>query len=246
MKKYKCIVEYDGTSYVGWQRQTNGYSVQEAIETSLESVLQEKIKVYGSGRTDTGVHAKGQVIHFESSTNLDEYSITSALNHYLKKELVSILSTEIVNQNFDARRNATLRTYEYLIINRTAPLAIAKNKAWHVSKILNVKLISDAIKVFEGTHDFTTFRAASCEASSPIRTIDRTKVNIYNEEILITFQSRSFLQHQIRSMIGALKLVGEEKWGTQDLQSSLDSKDRSKCAALAPACGLYLFSVSYS
>ena len=134
MKRYKCIVEYDGTSFVGWQRQTNGYSVQEAIENSLELVLQEKIRVHGSGRTDTGVHAKGQVIHFESNTSLVEHSITSALNHYLKKKLISILSTEIIDQNFDARRNATLRTYEYLIINRIAPLAIAKNKAWHISK----------------------------------------------------------------------------------------------------------------
>ena len=245
MKRYKCIVEYDGTSFVGWQRQRNGYSVQEAIETSLELSFQEKIRVYGSGRTDTGVHAKGQVIHFESNTNLDEYSITSALNYYLKKELISILSTEIVNQNFDARRSATLRTYEYLIINRIAPLAIAKHKAWHISKTLNVKLISNAIKIFEGTHDFTTFRAASCEATSPIRTIDCTKVITCNEEILIIFQSRSFLQHQVRSMVGALKLVGEEKWGIQDLQSSLDSKDRSKCATLAPSDGLYLAEVKY-
>ena len=245
MKRYKCIVEYDGTSFVGWQRQRNGYSVQEAIETSLELSFQEKIRVYGSGRTDTGVHAKGQVIHFESNTNLDEYSITSALNYYLKKELISILSTEIVNQNFDARRSATLRTYEYLIINRIAPLAIAKHKAWHISKILNVKLISNAIKIFEGTHDFTTFRAASCEATSPIRTIDCTKVITCNEEILIIFQSRSFLQHQVRSMVGALKLVGEEKWGIQDLQSSLDSKDRSKCATPAPSDGLYLAEVKY-
>ena len=230
---------------MGWQRQRNGYSVQEAIETSLELSFQEKIRVYGSGRTDTGVHAKGQVIHFESNTNLDEYSITSALNYYLKKELISILSTEIVNQNFDARRSATLRTYEYLIINRIAPLAIAKHKAWHISKPLNEKLISAAIKIFEGTHDFTTFRAASCEATSPIRTIDCTKVITCNEEILIIFQSRSFLQHQVRSMVGALKLVGEEKWGIQDLQSSLDSKDRSKCATLAPSDGLYLAEVKY-
>ncbi len=246
MRRYKCIVEYDGTSFVGWQRQTNGYSVQEAVEKSLESITQEKIRIHGSGRTDTGVHAKGQVIHFDSNTNLDEYTISSALNHYLKKELISILSTEIIDQNFDARRNATLRTYEYLIINRIAPLAIAKNKAWHISKKLNVKLISDAIKIFEGTHDFTTFRAASCEAASPIRTINSTKVISHNDEILINFQSRSFLQHQVRSMIGALKLVGEEKWGMQDLRSSLDSKERSKCAPLAPACGLYLLSVSYS
>ena len=228
MRRYKCIVEYDGTSFVGWQRQTNGYSVQEAVEKSLESITQEKIRIHGSGRTDTGVHAKGQVIHFDSNTNLDEYTISSALNHYLKKELISILSTEIVDDNFDARRSAILRTYEYLIINRAAPLTIDKNKAWHISKPLNEKLISAAIKIFEGTHDFTTFRAASCEASSPI-----------------SFQSKSFLQHQVRSMIGALKLIGEEKWSIRDLQSALDSKDRSRCAALAPACGLYLLKVSF-
>ena len=244
MRRYKCIVEYDGTSFVGWQRQTNGYSVQEAVEKSLESITQEKIRIHGSGRTDTGVHAKGQVIHFDSKTNLDEYTISSALNHYLKKELISILSTEIVDDNFDARRNAILRTYEYLIINRTAPLTIDKNKAWHISKPLNEKLISAAIKIFEGTHDFTTFRA-SCEASSPIRTIEHTEVKIRNEEIFITFQSRSFLQHQVRSMVGALKLIGEEKWSIYDLQSALDSKDRSRCAALAPACGLYLLKVSF-
>ena len=197
------------------------------------------------GERDTGVHAKGQVIHFDSKTNLDEYTISSALNHYLKKELISILSTEIVDDNFDARRNAILRTYEYLIINRTAPLTIDKNKAWHISKPLNKKLISTAIKIFEGTHDFTTFRAASCEASSPIRTIEHTEVKIRNEEIFITFQSRSFLQHQVRSMVGALKLIGEEKWSIYDLQSALDSKDRSRCAALAPACGLYLLKVSF-
>ncbi|MDA7763232.1 tRNA pseudouridine(38-40) synthase TruA [Pelagibacteraceae bacterium] len=245
MRRYKCIVEYDGTSFVGWQRQTNGYSVQEAVEKSLESITQEKIRIHGSGRTDTGVHAKGQVIHFDSNTNLDEYTISSALNHYLKKELISILSTEIVDDNFDARRNAILRTYEYLIINRTAPLTIDKNKAWHISKPLNEKLISAAIKIFEGTHDFTTFRAASCEASSPTRTIEHTEVKIRNEEIFITFQSRSFLQHQVRSMVGALKLIGEEKWSIYDLQSALDSKDRSRCAALAPACGLYLLKVSF-
>lgn len=245
MRRFKCIVEYDGTSFVGWQRQINGYSVQEAIEKSLESITQEKIRIHGSGRTDAGVHAKGQVIHFDANTNLDEYTITNALNHYLKKELISILSTEIVDNNFDARRNAILRTYEYLIINRVAPLTINKNKAWHISKNLDDKLISDAIKIFEGTHDFTTFRAASCEALSPIRTIEYTKVETRNENILITIQSKSFLQHQVRSMIGALKLIGDKQWSIHDLQSALDSKDRSRCAALAPPCGLYLLKVNY-
>ena len=245
MKRYKCIVEYDGTAFVGWQRQINGYSVQEAIENSLEHIFHQQIRIHASGRTDAGVHAKQQVIHFDLDTELDSLKITSALNHFLKKELISILSVEIVDNNFDSRINAILRKYDYIIINRVSPLAISKNKAWHISKPLNEKLISAAIKIFEGTHDFTTFRAASCEASSPIRTIEHTEVKIRNEEIFITFQSRSFLQHQVRSMVGALKLIGEEKWSIYDLQSALDSKDRSRCAALAPACGLYLLKVSF-
>jgi tRNA pseudouridine38-40 synthase len=245
MKRYKCMVEYDGTAFVGWQRQVNGYSVQEAIEQSLENIFQEKIRIYGSGRTDTGVHAKEQVIHFDLTTELEEGKITSALNHYLKKELISILNTEVVDSNFDSRRNATLRTYEYIIVNRNSPLAITKNKAWHISAPLNIELMKEAIKVFEGDHDFTTFRAASCEATSPIRTIEKTNIIQYQEQIVITFESRSFLQHQVRSMVGALKLVGEGKWSVENLKLALEAKDRTKCAALAPPCGLYLVKVRY-
>ena len=245
MKRYKCMVEYDGTAFVGWQRQVNGYSVQEAIEQSLENIFQEKIRIYGSGRTDTGVHAKEQVIHFDLTTELEEGKITSALNHYLKKELISILNTEVVDSNFDSRRNATLRTYEYIIVNRNSPLAITKNKAWHISAPLNIELMKEAIKVFEGDHDFTTFRAASCEATSPIRTIEKTNIIQHQEQIVITFESRSFLQHQVRSMVGALKLVGEGKWSIENLKLALEAKDRTKCAALAPPCGLYLVKVRY-
>ena len=245
MKRYKCMVEYDGTAFVGWQRQINGYSVQEAIEQSLENIFQEKIRIYGSGRTDTGVHAKEQVIHFDLTTELEEGKITSALNHYLKKKLISILNTEVVDSNFDSRRNATLRTYEYIIVNRNSPLAITKNKAWHISAPLNIELMKEAIKVFEGDHDFTTFRAASCEATSPIRTIDKTNIIQHQEQIVITFESRSFLQHQVRSMVGALKLVGEGKWSVENLKLALEAKDRTKCAALAPPCGLYLVKVRY-
>ena len=232
MKRYKCMVEYDGTAFVGWQRQVNGYSVQEAIEQSLENIFQEKIRIYGSGRTDTGVHAKEQVIHFDLTTELEEGKITSALNHYLKKELISILNTEVVDSNFDSRRNATLRTYEYIIVNRNSPLAITKNKAWHISAPLNIELMKEAIKVFEGDHDFTTFRAASCEATSPIRTIEKTNIIQHQEQIVITFESRSFLQHQVRSMVGALKLVGEGKWSVENLKLALEAKDRKNVRPL--------------
>lgn len=245
MKRYKCIVEYDGTDFVGWQRQLNGYSVQEAIESSLESIFQKNIRIHGSGRTDSGVHAKGQVMHFDVDTEMDEHKMTSALNHYLKKKLISILHVEVVNNNFDSRRDAILRTYEYVIINRQSPLAITKNRAWHISAPLDISFMQEAIKVFEGEHDFTTFRAASCEATSPIRTIESALIRQDQDQISITFQSRSFLQHQVRSMVGALKLVGEGKWNKADLKNALDAKDRSKCAALAPSCGLYLIKVDY-
>jgi len=245
MKRYKCIVEYDGTAFVGWQRQINGYSVQEAIENSLEHIFHQQIRIHASGRTDAGVHAKQQVIHFDLDTELDSLKITSALNHFLKKELISILSVEIVDNNFDSRRNAILRKYEYIMINRVSPLAISKNKAWHISAPLNVEAMQSAIKVFEGEHDFTTFRAASCEAASPVRTISKTNIVKHYDEIIITFESRSFLQHQVRSMVGALKLVGEGKWSKYDLQLALEAKDRTKCGALAPASGLYLAKVEY-
>ena len=245
MKRYKCIVEYDGTNFVCWQRQLNGYSIQEAIEKSLEKIFQINIRIHGSGRTDAGVHARGQVIHFDLETSMDTNKMTSALNHYLQKELISILKIEEVNNDFDSRRDAILRTYEYLIINRKSPLAITKNKAWHISGDLNILAMQDSISIFKGEHDFTTFRSASCEAISPVRTIETAKMDQYQDQITITFESRSFLQHQVRSMVGALKLVGDGKWNKQDLLNSLVAKDRTRCAALAPACGLYLVKVVY-
>ena len=245
MKRYKCIVEYDGTNFVGWQRQLNGYSIQEAIEKSLEKIFQINIRIHGSGRTDAGVHARGQVIHFDLETSMDANKMTSALNHYLQKELISILKIEEVNNDFDSRRDAILRTYEYLIINRKSPLAITKNKAWHISGDLNILAMQDSISIFKGEHDFTTFRSTSCEAISPVRTIETAKMDQYQDQITITFESRSFLQHQVRSMVGALKLVGDSKWNKQDLLDSLVAKDRTRCAALAPACGLYLVKVVY-
>lgn len=245
MKRYKCIVEYDGTTFVGWQRQTNGYSIQEAIEESLENIFQIPTRIYGSGRTDAGVHARGQVIHFDLATNMEAIKITYALNHFLQKKNISILETNVTSNDFDSRHDAILRTYEYIITNRNAPLAIMKDKAWHVSVPLNIKKMQEAAKLFLGDHDFTTFRAASCEAKSPLRTITTSEVMKEDEQIRIVFGSRSFLQHQVRSMVGSLKLVGEEKWTMQHLQFALDSKDRAQCGTLAPACGLYLAKVQY-
>jgi tRNA pseudouridine38-40 synthase len=245
MSRYKCIVEYDGTSFVGWQRQTNGYSIQEAIEESLQHIFQIPIRIFGSGRTDTGVHAVAQVFHFDLETSMEEIKITYALNHFLQKKNISILDTQIVKEDFDSRHDAILRTYEYIIINRHAPLAILKDKAWHVSIPLDSDSMQVAANLFLGDHDFTTFRAASCEATSPIRTIAKAEVVKKEDKITIIFASRSFLQHQVRSMVGSLKLVGEKKWTVQDLQSALDSKDRKRCGTLAPACGLYLAKVEY-
>ena len=208
-------------------------------------IFQINIRIHGSGRTDAGVHARGQIIHFDLETSMDTNKMTSALNHYLQKELISILKIEEVNNDFDSRRDAILRTYEYLIINRKSPLAITKNKAWHISGDLNILAMQDSISIFKGEHDFTTFRSASCEAISPVRTIETAKMDQYQDQITITFESRSFLQHQVRSMVGALKLVGDSKWNKQDLLDSLVAKDRTRCAALAPACGLYLVKVVY-
>ena len=245
MNRYKCLVEYDGTSFVGWQRQLNGYSVQEAIEESLESIFKKKIRIFGSSRTDAGVHAKGQVMHFDAVTTIDEKKITHALNHYLQKKNISIINTQIKDNDFDSRRNAKMRTYEYLILNRNSPPAIMKNKAWHVSNYLNFENMKRGVNFFLGIHDFTTFRSSSCEANSPIRKIENSEIHKDKEQIIISFKSRSFLQYQVRSMVGALKLIGEEKWTIKDLQLATKALDRSKCAKLAPPCGLYLVKVEY-
>jgi len=213
MPRLKCIVEYDGTHFVGWQRQLNGRSVQEAIEQAIEKIAEKKITIFGAGRTDTGVHAVHQVFHFDFNKDIDVKKITDALNFHLKNESISILKTELTNADFDSRRDAKLRIYKYVIINRESPLSIEKDRAWQ----LKIKL--DEIKkkqILIGTHDFTTFRSASCGAKSPIKTME--KINIFRKDdyIYSYFESQSFLQHQVRSMMGCIKLVGENKWSKKD------------------------------
>ena len=245
MQRLKCIVEYDGTHFVGWQRQINGKSVQETIENAIEKLAEKKIIIFGAGRTDAGVHAVHQVFHFDLDKDIDAKKITEALNFHLKNNSISILKTELVQNDFDSRRNAKLRIYKYIIINRDSPLSIEKDRAWQLKIKLNEVKMNDAAQILLGTHDFTTFRSASCGAKSPIKTME--KINIFRKDdyIYSYFESQSFLQHQIRSMMGCIKLVGENKWSKQDLFNVLNSKDRSKCAAPAPATGLYLENVIY-
>ena len=245
MPRLKCIVEYDGTKFAGWQRQLNGRSVQEAIEQAIERIAEKKIVIFGAGRTDAGVHAVHQVFHFDFNKDIDAKKITDALNFHLKNESISILKTELINNDFDARRDAKLRIYKYVIINRDSPLSIEKDRAWQLKIKLDEIKMNDAAQILIGTHDFTTFRSTSCGAKSPIKTM--SKINIFRKDdyIYSYFESQSFLQHQVRSMMGCLKLVGENKWSKKDLLDALNSKDRSKCASPAPASGLYLENIIY-
>jgi len=245
MQRLKCIVEYDGTHFVGWQRQINGKTVQETIEDAIEKLAEKKTTIFGAGRTDAGVHAVHQVFHFDFNKDIDAKKITEALNFHLKNNSISILKTELVQNDFDSRRNAKLRIYKYIIINRDSPLSIEKDRAWQLKIKLNEVKMNDAAQILLGTHDFTTFRSASCGAKSPIKTME--KINIFRKDdyIYSYFESQSFLQQQVRSMMGCIKLVGENKWSKQDLFNVLNSKDRSKCAVPAPATGLYLENVIY-
>ena len=245
MPRFKCIVEYDGTHFVGWQRQLNGRSVQEAIEQAIEKIAEKKIIISGAGRTDAGVHAVHQVFHFDFNKDIDAKKITDALNFYLKNESISILKTELTNADFDSRRDAKLRIYKYVIINRESPLSIEKDRAWQLKIKLDEKKMNDAAQILIGTHDFTTFRSASCSAKSPIKTMEKINIFKKNDYIYSYFESQSFLQHQVRSMMGCIKLVGENKWTKKDLLDALNSKDRSKCASPAPAAGLYLENIFY-
>ena len=245
MYRYKAVVEYDGSGFNGWQSQPNGNTIQQYIQNSFKEISLGKIEIFGSGRTDSGVHALGQVFHFDMNLEIESGKITNSLNHFLKKNHISILKIERVDKNFDARRSAILRTYFYKILNRTSPPAILEQKAWHISKKLDFDLMKEAASVFLGVHDFTTFRSSSCEANSPIREIIHSQIEKKGDEIIYRIKSRSFLQHQVRSIVGAIKNVGEKKWSLNDLKKSLLSKNRKNCASPAPACGLYLENVQY-
>ena len=246
MKRYKIKIEYDGSPFVGWQRQENGESVQGCLERVLENIFEEEIVVYGAGRTDAGVHAMGQVAHFDiTKKDMETYIIKNAINDHLRPHPISILNIVEVDQTFHARFDAIQRKYLYRIINRKSPLTIEKGRAWHVYKDLNVEKMKQCIILLEGKHDFTTFRSAHCQSDSPIKTLDEIKISRSEENIYLGFVAKSFLHHQIRSIVGSIKLVGEEHWTIDHLEKAFISKDRKQCGALAPPDGLYFMEVNY-
>jgi len=246
MFNYLIKIEYDGTEFVGWQSQKNGKSVQDTIEKALKKILKYKIKIIGAGRTDKGVHAFSQFANFQLRKKIEDKKIfLNSINYFLKKNLISILEIEIKSDSFHARHDAKIRTYEYLIINRQGNLSIYKNKAWHVKKRIDLKLMKRGVKILEGTHDFSTFRAASCSAKSPIKKLFPIKISKTKELIKIRISSKSFLQNQVRSIIGCLKYLCTNKWSINEFRKAFMSKKRVNCAPPAPACGLYLFNIKY-
>jgi tRNA pseudouridine38-40 synthase len=245
MQRYKIKIEYEGTPFVGWQFQKNGRSIQEVLQKAIFNFSKERVVVIGAGRTDSGVHALAQVAHFDLKKKIERKNLLPAINQNIGNKPVTILKINKINKKFHARHDAKRRTYQYLIINRQSPLALQKNKAWHIRKKLDVKAMIRGAKVLLGTHDFSTFRAASCGAKSPIKTMEKILIKKNKDKITLQFTSRSFLQQQVRSMVGCLKYLGEGKWNLNDFKNSFQSLNRSKCAPPAPACGLYLKNINY-
>jgi len=246
MFNYLIKIEYEGTNYVGWQSQVNGKSVQDVVERSLKKVFNYKVKIVGSGRTDKGVHALSQFANFKIKKEIKDKKIfLNSINFFLKNKWISVLDIKKKEQNFHARHDAKLRTYEYLIVNRQGTLSINKDKAWHIKKKIDLKLMRQGAKIFEGTHNFSTFRASSCSAKSPIKKMFPIKIIKSNDLIRIVFISKSFLQNQVRSMVGSLVYLSTNKWNMSNFIKAFKSKKRVNCAPPAPACGLYLKKVIY-
>ena len=245
MQRYKIKIEYEGTPFVGWQFQKNGRSIQEVLQKAIFNFSKERVVVIGAGRTDSGVHALAQVAHFDLKKKIERKNLLPAINQNIGNKPVTILKINKINKKFHARHDAKRRTYQYLIINRQSPLALQKNKAWHIRKKLDVKAMIKGAKLLLGTHDFSTFRAASCGAKSPIKTMEKILIKKNKDKITLQFTSRSFLQQQVRSMVGCLKYLGEGKWNLNDFKNSFKSVNRSECAPPAPACGLYLKNINY-
>lgn len=247
MPRYRLDIEYDGTPYAGWQRQAGQHSVQAALEQAILKFSGETISLRGAGRTDSGVHATGQVAHLDLEKDWPDDTVRDAMNAHLKLagEAVAVTAAARAADDFDARFSATKRHYLYRIRNRRAPPALEKNRAWWVPAQLDAEAMHEAAQQLVGRHDFTTFRSSQCQANSPLRTLDRLEVTRSGDLIEVRTSARSFLHNQVRSMVGTLKRVGEGGWTASQVKAALDARDRAACAGIAPPEGLYLTRVDY-
>ncbi len=246
MFRYQILIEYVGTNFRGWQVQKNSKTIQGLLQEKISKLLNEKIILLGSGRTDTGVHAIEQSAHFDSKKQIKEFDrFLKSINHFLNNDGVTVLKIKKRNKNFHARFSARIRIYRYIIINRLSRPVLEKNRGWHIMKKLDVAIMRKGAKKLVGTKDFSTFRASSCRAKSPVKTMKLVKIKSFKNKIEIEFRSQSFLQQQVRSMVGCLKYLGEKKWSIKKFENVIKSKKRILCAPPAPPEGLYLARVIY-
>ncbi|MFZ5791536.1 MAG: tRNA pseudouridine(38-40) synthase TruA [Pseudomonadota bacterium] len=245
MTRFKLTLEYDGAPFVGWQRQENGVSVQQVLEEAIFAFCGERPTTYAAGRTDAGVHALAQVIHFDLAKDAPPDTVRNALNYHLKPNPVSVLLAEPAPADFHARFSARWRAYLYRIVNRRAPLAVERGRAWLVTAPLDAAAMQEGARHLIGHHDFTSFRSSICQSASALKTLDLLEIERDGEEIRIRARARSFLHHQVRNMVGTLKLVGEGKWAPDDVAKALAARNRSAAGPTAPAAGLYLAAVGY-
>lgn len=248
MPRYRLDIEYDGTPYAGWQRQAGHHSVQAALEQAILRFCGKAVTLRGAGRTDSGVHATGQVAHMELAKTWPDDTVRDAINAHLRLagETVSVIAAKAVTEQFDARFSATRRHYLYRILNRRAQPALERNRVWWVPTPLDAGAMHEAARELIGRHDFTTFRSTHCQANSPIRTLDRLEVTRSGDIIEISTSARSFLHNQVRSMVGTLKRVGEGAWSATDVKAALEARNRAACAGIAPPDGLFLTRVDYT
>ncbi len=245
MQRYKITIEYDGTNFCGWQRQQKVVSVQQIIEEAIFAFTQEETLAYGSGRTDAGVHALGQVAHFDLSKIKPPLEIIGAINHYSRPHKLSILECELVPSDFHARFSAIERSYIYKIINRPSPLILMEKRAWHIIKKLNIAKMREALEYFLGSHDFTSFRATECQAKSPMKTITHLELTENGEEITISITAKSFLHHMVRNIVGTIVEAGQEKIAPHEIPLIFEAKKRAAAGQTAPAYGLYFLKILY-
>lgn len=245
MPRYRVTLEYDGSHFVGWQAQTTGNSVQSTLEKAITAFSGEQVRVHAAGRTDAGVHALAMVAHFDLERSFEIIRVLGALNFYMRESGAIVIDAQEVDPDFHARFSCVRRSYLYRVINRKAPLTLDLGKAWHVIAPLDAEAMNEAAQHLVGHHDFTTFRHAQCQSKSPMKTLDHLSVEREGNEIFFHAFARSFLHHQVRSMVGTLKLVGEGKWSADQVKAALEARDRQALGLNAPPDGLYFVAADY-